>query len=152
MLATALRERRATHESGHCLACLIYGLPVVLVTIEDDRPHLLRDRFRRERSSATEALAIVCLSGPAAETMFFGAANDGSDQGDLDMARRYLRACFPDTEIERQMYCMQLAAERLVRSSRRQIVVIADAVMRHGTLTGDEIIAQLNGATASWLR
>jgi hypothetical protein len=48
---------------------------------------------------------------------------------------------------------MQLAAERLVTASRRQIETVADALLQHGSPTGEEIIAQLNGATepVSWV-
>jgi hypothetical protein len=58
-------------------------------------PHLLRDRFRRERSSAAEALCIVCLSGPAAEQLFFGPIEDDGDKIDQQMARRYLPTASP---------------------------------------------------------
>jgi hypothetical protein len=107
------------------------------VTIEGDRPHLLRDRFRQERSLATEALAIVCLSGPAAEQLFFGP--DGGDEIDQQMARRYLRACFADSEIEFQMLRMRYGAERLVASEQTKIEIVADALLRLGTLSGDEV-------------
>jgi hypothetical protein len=80
-------ERAAIHESGHVAACVNFGLPIIAVTIKDNHPHMHRDRFRRERSAAVEALTIVCLSGPCAEELFFGAANDGSDQIDQQMAR-----------------------------------------------------------------
>ena len=58
-----------------------------------------------------------------------------------------------DARLERQFVRMQLAAQRLVMASRHQIEIVAAALLRHGTLTGDEIIAQLNGATepVSWL-
>jgi hypothetical protein len=64
-------ERIAHHEAGHTVAALNFGLPVIATTIErgGELPHMLRGYFRRERSSAVEALAIVCLSGPAGETM-----------------------------------------------------------------------------------
>jgi hypothetical protein len=81
----------------------------VTVTIENDEPHLLRDRFRREQSLATECLCLVCLSGPAAEELFFGPTDDGGDRIDLDMARRYLRDCFADDQIEQQLVRMRLA-------------------------------------------
>jgi hypothetical protein len=139
-----MNKRAAIHEAGHVAAALALGLPVITVTIEDGRPHLLRDRFRRERSSATEALAVVCLSGPAAEALFFGPPDDGSDRIDLDMARRYLRDCFADDQIELQMMRMSQAAERLVVSERAKIATVAAALLRHGTLSGDQIIELLH--------
>jgi hypothetical protein len=145
-------ERDAYHEAGHTIAALTYGLPIVSVTIESNRPHMLRDRFRRERSSAVEALAIVCLSGPAGEAMFCGPGNDDSDLIDRRMARDYLATCFPAAQIRYQMTRMRYGAERLVASTRREITTIATALLKHGSMTGDEIIALLNGATASWVR
>jgi hypothetical protein len=49
---------------------------------------------------------------------------------------------------------MRLGAERLVAASRRQIATVAAALLQSGTLSGDEIIALLNGMTtsASWVR
>jgi hypothetical protein len=83
----------------------------------------------------------------AVEAITSAQIDDGSDRIDQQMARRYLRDCFADGQIEQQLVRMRLAVERLVSSSRRQIEIIVDALLRHGTLTGDEIIAQLNGAT-----
>ena len=47
---------------------------------------------------------------------------------------------------------LRLAARLLITASRRQIQIIADALLQRGTLSGNEITALLNGATASWLR
>jgi ATP-dependent Zn protease len=135
-----LRKRLATHESGHTIAAINFGIPIIHATIAAGHPHLLRDRFRRERSLATESLAIVCLSGPAAEALFFGSIDDGSDETDQLMARDYLRSYYRDAEIACQMLRMQRAAERLVSSSRREIEPIAAALMQRGTLTGAEVI------------
>jgi hypothetical protein len=134
-------DKRATyHEGGHTIAAVTLGLRVITVTIEGGRPHLLRDRFRQQRSLAAEAVAIVCLSGPAAETMFFGLADDGGDHIDRQMARGYLHGYYRDAEVELQMVRMSQAAERLVISERTKIETVAAALLRHGTLTGDQII------------
>jgi len=39
-----------------------------------------------------------------------------------------------------------------VATQRARIEIIAVALLKSGTLTGNEIIALLNGATASWVR
>jgi hypothetical protein len=109
------------------------------VTIADGRPHLHRGTYWQRRDIAVESLAILCLAGPAAEELFYGAADDGSDDIDRAMARRYLRYCFADSEIEYQMIRMRFAAERLVASERTRISTIATALLRYGTLTADEI-------------
>ena len=93
------------------------------------------------------------FGGPAGEELFFGPADDDSDFIDQLMARRYLCGCFANNQIELQMLRMSQAAERLVTSSRREIEIIAAALMRQGTLSGDAVIELLNGATpsASWV-
>ena len=46
-----LQRRYATHEAGHTTAALAFGIPLVSVSIADDRPHLHRGRYRAEASS-----------------------------------------------------------------------------------------------------
>ena len=138
-------------ESGHAAACRVYGLPIISLTI-DGRPHLDRGGFRRESNAAAEALAVVCLSGPAAEELCCGPIIDGSDLVDERQARNYLHAVYPDGQIEFQLRRMRTAAERLVASERARIEVVADALLQRGSLTGAAVIELLNDATASWLR
>jgi hypothetical protein len=74
------------------------------------------------------------------------------DRIDQQMARDYLRGRYTEARLALQLEHMQPAAERLVKASRRQIEIVADALLRNGTLTGDQILELLNGAMASWVR
>jgi ATP-dependent Zn protease len=136
-------QRICYHESGHVAAALTYGLPIIRVSAGSFEPHLLRGGFRRERTSGVEALSVLCLAGPAAEQMFFGEITDHSDFIDQQMAKDYLLSCFPEVEIPYQMTRAKYAAEHLVASSRHQITTVATALLRRGSLTGDEIVELL---------
>ena len=80
-------------------------------------------RAAPDRTLGGELLAVMCRSGPAAEELICGPIDDGSDRIDQQMARRYLRDCFADGQIEQQLVRKRLAVERLVSSSRRQIEI-----------------------------
>ena len=133
-------QRAATHEAGHCVAALTFGIPIVEATVEGS-PHLRRGRFHMQRSTGIECLAILCLSGPAAEEMVCGPICDGGDRGDLEMARTYLRSRFSELEVAQQMQRMRDAANRLVRTRWAEVRIwaIAGALVERGTLTADEI-------------
>ena len=107
--ADATLEHVAYHESGHTIAAINFGIPIIRVTIADGQPHLHRGTYQQRRDLAVENLVILCLAGPAGEELICGAVDDGSDQGDIDTARRYLRDRFRDAEIEFQMLRMRLA-------------------------------------------
>jgi hypothetical protein len=71
-MAASLRERTAIHEAGHATAAITYGVPVVAVTIQD-RPHLRGGQYRAPAPDlGFEAIAVLCLSGIAAEELFCG--------------------------------------------------------------------------------
>jgi hypothetical protein len=52
-----------------------------------------------------------------------------------------------------EMTRLRLAARRLVAASRCQIETMADALLRHGTLSGDQILELLSRTpvSASWV-
>jgi hypothetical protein len=87
-----------------------------------------------------ECLTTLCLSGSAAEALICGPITDDSDMTDRAMARRYLEEHYGEAQLALQLQRMQLAAERLVASERAKIEFIAAALLRHGTLSGDQII------------
>jgi stage V sporulation protein SpoVS len=141
MLNMASLERVAFHEAGHAVACLCFGAPIIRVTINAD-PHCHRGRWHSESDMALAHIAVVCLSGPASEITYVGPITDNSDDVDYAMARRYLAEDGVDpvmigVEFER----LRDAAHRLVRTdwAQQRIRLIADALLRHGTLTGDEV-------------
>jgi len=138
----SLLERIATHESGHVCAAIIYNIPIISVSITADTPHLHRGNYRAPADIGLECMATLCLSGPAAEMFFCGPITDGSDEDDIAMAKDYLtRAGVNPLRIGVEFNRPRASAEALVRTpfARHRIPLIAAALLRHGTLTGDEI-------------
>ncbi len=136
-------QRAATHEAGHTISAVQFGLPIVSVTVEG-APHLHRGRATMPLTTRTELIAIVCLSGPAAEEVYCGPILDRGDAVDLEMARRALRQRYSsELELARELHRHRDAARRLVRSrwAEERIRRIADALVARGTLTADEIYA-----------
>jgi hypothetical protein len=87
----------------------------------------------------------MCLSGPEAERLFCGGIVDDCDAIDIAMARRYLSKEYKPLMLGVAFNRMREAARRLVRTVtvRCQIEVIADALLRYGSLSSDEIIEVL---------
>jgi hypothetical protein len=143
-MAVSLRERIATHEAGHCVAAITYGVPIISVTVED-RPHLHRGRYHAPTPDlGREAMVVLCLSGPAAEELFCGRIEDGGDGPDLRMAREQVsRAIADPLRVGIELARCRVAAERLVSSKFAQdrIKVLAAALLQHGTLRGEQIAA-----------
>jgi hypothetical protein len=83
----------------------------------------------------------MCLAGPAAEEYFCGSIEDGADRIDYEMARRHLARRFEPLFIAAEIARHREAAERLVRTpwAEHRIRLIAEALLRHGTLSGEEI-------------
>ncbi len=78
--------RAAYHEAGHCAAAIIFGIPIIHVTIEADAGHLYRGHYRGRAYLGLERI-VMCLAGPAAEEFFCGPIEDGTDTADYAMAR-----------------------------------------------------------------
>jgi hypothetical protein len=82
-----------------------------------------------------------CLAGPAAEELFCGPIADGNDRADYEMAKHYLARRFDLLKVGTEIARLRDAAHRLVRTAwaQERVRLLADALLRHGTLTGDEI-------------
>jgi hypothetical protein len=140
-MAASLLERICTHEGGHVCAANLYGIPIISVSV-NDAPHTHRARYRAPHDLGLETIVTMCLCGPAAEELFCGAIEDGSDAGDLQMAREYLaRSISNPLRAAAELARCRAAAERLVRSTwaQHRIRSLADQLLRCGTLTGEEI-------------
>jgi hypothetical protein len=94
--------------------------------------------FLRLLSSSACALA-----GPEAEREYCGPITDNSDRVDYQMAYEYLARQLIPLQVGTEFTRCRDAAQRLVCSpwAQRRIVAIADALLRHGTLTGEQISA-----------
>ena len=87
-------------------------------------------------------MVTLCLAGPEAEREFCGPISDDSDRIDYQMARDYLsRDIANPLQVGAELVRYRDAAQRLVRSpwAQQRIRLLADALLRHGTLSGEEI-------------
>jgi hypothetical protein len=87
-------------------------------------------------------MVTLCLAGPEAEREFCGHISDGSDASIMKWPASISRAvsqtrCNPWPKLARYSD----AAQRLVRSAwaRHRIRLLADALLRHSTLSGEQI-------------
>jgi ATP-dependent Zn protease len=150
MEAAELERRRAYHEAGHTLAAVTLDISFVRVTIADDRPHLHRAGYHAPRQLGIQRLAMLCLAGPIAEEMFCGGVGDGcGDRIDQQMVREYLSEHYSDAELDRQLAHTRRLAHRLVRHTRREIEIVAHALLRHVSLDSDQIAELLSGSSAT---
>jgi ATP-dependent Zn protease len=132
-----LPERRAYHESGHAVAAIAFGIPIIRVTVNADAGHLYRGYYSAA-GIGLECMVTMCMAGGASEEYFCGAIN-GSDRIDIEMARRYLARRFDPLQIEVEIEHARAAAGRLVREQEERIRLIADALLQRGTLSGADI-------------
>jgi hypothetical protein len=138
----SLRVRCAYHEAGHVTAALAFAIPIIRVTIADGTPHLHRARYHApDADFGLECMVTLCLSGPEAEREFCGAITDNSDRIDHEMARDYLARQLNPLQVGAELVRCRDAAQRLVRSpfAHHRIRLLADALLRHGTLSGEQI-------------
>ena len=70
------------------------------------------------------------------------------------MARDYLKRRYAEARMPLEFERMRNAAELLVSSSRSQIETVAAALLRHGSLSGDQIVELLDGLSmpVCWVR
>jgi hypothetical protein len=92
------------------------------------------------------------LLKPASEERFCGSIDDGSDQVEYTIARRYLARQFGPLQVAAEIARLRDAAQRLVRTAwaEERIRLLADALLRHGgTLSGEEIFESVMRALRS---
>jgi hypothetical protein len=88
-------------------------------------------------------------SGAGGEELFCGSIDDGSDQADYEMARDYLAECFTPLRLGAELARLRTSAQRLVTTpwAQKRIVQIAGALLQHGTLSGEQIFAEVMDET-----
>jgi len=144
----------AYHEAGHAVAARALGLVVTRVTIEPrydtfyrkwrigtteiavignhatDYSGEMRDRLRRE--------AIFSLAGNAVERRAFDRPLLEEDHTDSDVAEWLLSRDTPQRDLPRVLRCARAIADWLVRERWSEIESLAAALMRHGSLSGQQ--------------
>ncbi len=75
-----------------------------------------------------------------------GPITDGSDRIDYEMARGYLARHYQPLQVEAEIVRFRAAADRLVVSEQRRITTIANALLKFGTLSGEEIFEISSGS------
>jgi hypothetical protein len=75
-----------------------------------------------------------------------GTITDNSDQTDYDMAYEFLARQLNPLQVGGELVRYRDAAQRLVRSpwAQQPIRLLADALLRHGTLRGEQIFELLS--------
>jgi hypothetical protein len=136
MHAATNAERSAYHESGHVAAALVYGSPILSVSL--DPPRLLRGRLRAPEA----AYLCVCFSGAASERLHLGGKIGAcGDVEDYAMARAFLVLRYSLIEIGVRMDSAIVAADGPVATpwARARVPLIAAALLECGTLSGEQI-------------
>jgi hypothetical protein len=122
---------------------IIFGVPIISVSIAP--PHLHRGRYRPAHNLGREIMVTLCLAGIAAEELFCGPITDpAAIQQDLRIARAHLsRAIADPLQVIAELLRCRDAAARLVRSQwgATRIAKLAEALLRQGTLRGEQIFA-----------
>jgi hypothetical protein len=114
----------------------------------EDRPHLHRANYHAPRAARHSTIGRAVLGRSGSEALFFGAVGDGCDVTDNQMARKYLSERYSKAELDRQLTRMRRAACSLVDDTRREIGIVARALLRYGTLDNDQI-AELVASSVS---
>ncbi len=86
-------------------------------------------------------MVVLALAGPESEKEFCGPASDDGDQLDYEMAQEYGPHDRQPPHAAAELIRYRDAAQRLVSSpwGRQRITVLAEALLQHGRLTGDQI-------------
>jgi hypothetical protein len=124
-----------------------FAIPIIRVSIADDRPHVHRGRYHAQDANlGLECLCVLCLSGPEAEKEFCGTITDDSDRVDYQMVYEFLAWQLNPLQIGGALVRFPDAAQRLVRSpwAQHRIRVLAHALLQHGTLSGEQIFELLS--------
>jgi hypothetical protein len=89
----------------------------------------------------------MCLAGPEGEREMCGPITDDSDRVDHERARAYLARQLDPLQVGTALARFRDAAQRLIRSpwAQQRIRLLADALLRHGTLSAEQIVLAVGG-------
>ena len=135
MTVSPHRIATATHEAGHAAVGRRLGLRIESATIRETL-HAVGRVVWDTSPAAPEAIIVATLAGPIAARRFPN-PDRGADN-DHAVARTIAEQVWPrnaDAQLDR----LKRRAVGEVDAAYREIGIIADALLRHGTLTGAEI-------------
>jgi ATP-dependent Zn protease len=154
------REHVAYHEAGHAVVCLLLGHEVRDVTIKTDKQAEGRTRIYMHMPEwgATEDDIRIELAGAIAEALVNPTSFEDkiklSAQGDMQRIRKFALEIALETlafngksvlvgdlmvEADGIIGKVMEETEALVEGNKQAIIRVAEALLEHGTLTGDEV-------------
>jgi hypothetical protein len=91
-----------------------------------------------------EVVGVICFAGPASEELFCGPAppgDDGGERRDYEMAYEHLQREVGALRLGLEFARLRDSARALVRTpwARSAIPKLAEALLRQGTLDGDQV-------------
>jgi len=126
--------RAAAHEAAHCVTALHFSLPLLEVFIFGSGGG--RTRYARHFSYAeTACWAVTAFAGPLAERAVFGSAPTAGDDAVVARMLAVLNLNWTAVELAGHRH----TAQPLVRREQHAIMVLADELLRHRRLTGDDV-------------
>jgi hypothetical protein len=131
----------AYHESGHAIAHIHFGCRIKSIEIGDNGAGLTRILEPLSRPLSSLQTAICCCAGPASELRFTGSINYHNQETDL----RQARALVGEAGLARALQ----QAGLLVLQYEGMIATITWALIVHGRLTEDQLMAILEGQAGS---
>ena len=141
-------SREAVHEGSHAVTAEANGDRTKYTTIMPTEDSVAHTRhYRRNTDMTPAAYLVMTLAGGAGERLAFGSAD--LDAGDLEDARKYLRAYLDhgDNEalVDAHIRRFSARADIAVREHAEWIERVAIALDHHGTLSGIEVRSLRDG-------
>jgi hypothetical protein len=135
------REIAAHHEMGHAVVALAFGATGLRASIKPrgiSKGWVVHDDLPGQ---ATDALLMITLAGPLAHRRFAPRSNWLTS--DLAIVEKMISGKGRSTPASKEKYAAHMVdqAEQIIDYFWADITVAAKALLKHETLTGDEISA-----------
>ena len=128
------RERIAHHEAGHAVIVLVLGYTLKDVTIKPDERAEGRTNYVKDGGLVVDGIKII-LAGPIAEGLIDGNLRLKTDGSGSDW--RHIRKWYPEFGAQ-DVRKIGEETKLLVLCRREAIERVAEALLAHETLTGDD--------------
>ena len=151
----------AHHEAGHALAAWYFGYPIDFVSIEpkqDFAGRCIASPVLKEGGAFETVVkpdeyvkvlqAIdVCLAGPEADAVFSGHRHWRGSRRDRQLAVRLATSlCRDSAEIAALLTWRRIRTQAFVVKYTEEIDAVAEALLEHALLTGNQVRVTINGA------